>query len=286
MKLPFGRPTPRGGNRRAALPAALLLAALLGGFGAPASATALLPHRASYALTLDGSRPTGQLEDMTGTIEYQMTGNACDGYDTLTRQVSQSRGGEAGTMRQSVTSKSWEAGDGGSYRFNSTTETGEETESVAATVTRDGPDRMIVTVTKPDDQVLTLNGAILLPSQHVLKVLAAAAAGEESVAAKVYDGSSEADKVYDTLTVIGRPRTGGARLAPAAEAALAGHLSYPVAVSYYEGGAIDEGPAYVMSFTLYDNGVVGDLRIDYGRFALIGTMASFEALPSSGSCKP
>jgi hypothetical protein len=252
----------------------------------PASALALLPHRASYALTLDGSRPTGQLEDMSGTIDYQMTGSACAGYNTLTRQFSESRGGEDGVLRQTVTSKAWEAGDGEVYRFESTTETASDTDNVAASVTREGADRLKVVVTRPDDQVLTVDGVILLPTQHVLKVLAAAAAGADTLAAKVYDGASDPQKVYDTLAVIGRLRSGGARLAPAAEAALAGHLSYPVAVSYYEPGAIDEGPAYVMSFTLYDNGVVGDLRIDYGRFALIGSMSAFEALPSGAECKP
>lgn len=252
----------------------------------PAAAMALLPHRATYALTLDGSRPTGQLEDMSGSINYELTGDACAGYDTLTRQTSESRGGEKGGARQTVTSKSWEAGDGAAYRFESKTDSDDEVEEVAASVTREGADTLKVVVTRPDDAVKVLHGAILMPTQHVLKVLAAAAAGEGTLSAKVYDGASDPDKVYDTLAVIGRAGSGGGRLAPAAREALAGHLSYPVAVSYFEPGAIDEGPAYVMSFTLYDNGVVGDLKIDYGRFALIGSMTSFEALPAGGNCQP
>lgn len=251
----------------------------------PAAALALLPHRASYALTLDGSRPTGQLEEVSGRIDYQMTGDACAGYTTVTRQSSESRGGDSGPLRQTVTSKAWEAGDGDAYRFESTTETGDDKDEVEASVSREGPDHLKVAVTKPEDQVLTLDGAVLMPTQHVLRVLAAAGAGQGTLAARVYDGASDPEKVYDTLSVIGRPRTGGARLAPGAEAALAGHLSYPVAVSYYERGAIDDGPAYVMSFTLYDNGVVGDLKIDYGRFALVGAMSSFETLPAQGECK-
>ena len=47
---------------------------------------------------------------------------------------------------------------------------------------------------------------------------------------------------------------------------------------------MDRTPAYVMSFSLYDNGVVGSLKIDYGRFALVGAMAAFEALTPSGAC--
>lgn len=255
-------------------------------FSGPAAALPLLPHHARYALTLDGSRPTGQLEDMSGVIDYQITGDACAGYDTVTRQTSESRGGEKGGAQQTVSSKSWEAGDGAAYRFESTTDTDDDVERVVASVTREGADKLRVVVSEPEDRTVTLRGAILMPTQHVLKVLSAAAAGEAAMAAKVYDGASDPDKVYDTLAVIGRPRSGGTRLVPAAEAALAGHVSYPVAVSYYEPGALDEGPAYVMSFSLYDNGVVGDLKIDYGRFALIGSMSSFEALPAGAECKP
>ncbi len=262
-----------------------MLGVSLGATG-PAAAMALLAHRAAYALTLDGSKPTGQLEDMRGRIDYEITGNACAGYTTITRQTSESSGGEGGTSRQSVMSKAWEAGDGDAYRFVSTTEGDDETQEVEARVGRPTPDRLSVTVTKPQDREVTLDGHILMPTEHVRRVLAAAAAGERTVAAKVYDGATDPAKVYETLAVIGAARSGDGRLVPAAQAALAGHVSYPVAVSYYEPGAVSDGPAYVMSFSLFDNGVVGDLRIDYGRFALVGSMAAFEALPADAACAP
>ena len=52
-------------------------------------------------------------------------------------------------------------------------------------------------------------------------------------------------------------------------AALAGLRAWPVSVSYYkhDGGA-DETPSYQVSFTLFDNGVSGDIKLDYGDFAL------------------
>lgn len=272
-------------QKTAALWAGVIAADLLLTVASPAAAMALLPHRAAYALTLDGSKPTGQLEDMSGRIDYEITGDACAGYTTLTRQTSESSGGEGGPSHQAVTSKAWEAGNGDAYRFLSTTESDDDTQNVEARVSRPAPDRLNVTVTKPQDRELTLDGRILMPTEHVLRVLAAAAAGERTLAAKVYDGASDPAKVYDTLSVIGAARSGDERLAPAARAVLAGHVAYPVAVSYYEPGAVNDGPAYVMSFTLFDNGVVGDLRIDYGRFALVGSMAAFEALPASGGCE-
>jgi len=269
----MARSSDTGLRRRAvaAVGAALLLA--MAG-AAPAAALVLAPHHAVYALTLDGSRPTGQIEEMNGLIDYEIRGDACAGYTTVTRQTSESRGGERKVLRQSVTSKAWEDGAGEAYRFLSTTDDGDGPQEVEARATRD----------RPDELSLTLKGEILMPTQHIAHVLKAASAGTQVLAAKVYDGASDPAKVYETLAVIGRPCSGGDRLVAEAQRALAGHVAYPVAVSYFEPGALDEAPAYVMSFSLYDNGVVGDLKIDYGQFALVGRMTAFETLPGSADC--
>lgn len=249
-----------------------------------AGAVGLLPHKASYRLTLDGSRPSGQLEDMTGRIDYEITGDACTGYSTLTRQESESSTGDGGPVKQAVTSKAWEDGEGKSYRFLSTTQSGDDNSKVEANVVRLGREALKVTITQPGDRTLELKGDILLPTEHVMRVLAAAAAGENVFQAKVYDGASDPAKVFDTLTVIGRGSTDEARLAAPARATLAGRTFYPVTVSYFDEGGVDRSPAYIMSFSLYENGVVGGLKIDYGRFALIGAMSAFEALKPADTC--
>lgn len=246
-----------------------------------AGAVPLLQHKASYRLILDGSKSSGQLEDMSGRIEYELTGDACAGYSTLTRQETESASSEGGTLRQSMTSKAWEDGDAKSYRFTSTSEGDDDAPTtIEASVVREGDDGLKVTVVKPRERVVQLKGRILLPTQHVGRVLAAAAAGESVLEAKVYDGASDPAKVYDTLAIIGRASTDEARLAAPARAALAGRTFYPVTVSYFEEGSTDQAPAYVMTLALYDNGVVGNLRIDYGKFALLGSMSAFEALPA------
>lgn len=250
----------------------------------PAAAVTLLPHKATYRLSLDGSKPSGQLEEMNGEINYEISGDACAGYTTVTRQQSAaSTGGEP--LRQSVTSKAWEDGAGKSYRFLSTTEGGDDDgQELEANVERQEPPALRVIVTKPESATFTLKGDILMPTEHVKKILAAAAAGESVYQAKVYDGASDPQKVFDTLAVIGRPSTDESRIAAPARAALAGRTFYPVTISYFDEGGVDRTPAYVMSFSLYDNGVVGSLKIDYGRFAVVGAMASFETLKATGSC--
>lgn len=250
----------------------------------PAGAVGLLPHRASYALSLDTSKPSGQLEDMSGRIDYEITGDACGGYDTLFRQESVASNGEGAQQKQFTTSKAWEDGAAKSYRFSSVSAEDGSNSPVEAKVERQGKDALQVTVTKPKGQSLELKGEILLPTEHLVHVLEAAAAGERVLQAKVYEGTSDPAKVFDTLTVIGAPSTDEARLASPARAALSGRTFYPVTVSYYNEGGAGRPPAYVMAYSLYDNGVVGNLKIDYGLFSLVGSMSNFEALKASEPC--
>ncbi|MFG1276320.1 cell envelope integrity EipB family protein [Xanthobacter autotrophicus] len=265
----------------------LAFVAVLAVFGlgaASAGAVPLLPHKATYRLSLDGSKPSGQLEEMNGLIQYEITGDACAGYSTLTRQESLASTGEGSPLRQAVTSKAWEDGAAQAYRFLSTSTGDDGDEKIEASVERQGRDALKVTVTQPAARTLDLKGDILLPTEHVKRVLAAAAAGESVLEAKVYDGANDPAKVYETLAVVGRPSTDENRIAAPAKDSLAGRTFYPVTISYFETGGVDRAPAYVMNMQLYDNGVVGSLKIDYGKFALVGAMSTFEALKAPGGC--
>jgi hypothetical protein len=64
---------------------------------------------------------------------------------------------------------------------------------------------------------------------------------------------------------------------------------WPVSVGYFEptkkveDGLGEELPSYQMSFTLYENGVTSDLIMDYGDYALSGSLQKIEPL-TSPSC--
>ena len=56
---------------------------------------------------------------------------------------------------------------------------------------------------------------------------------------------------------------------------------WPVTVSYFEKGkGTDDAPTYVTSFVVYANGIGRKLRIDYGKFALVGHLTHLEMLPA------
>lgn len=267
----------------ASLALVLTLAGLL-----PASAEALLPHRAGYKMTLDASKNSGRLDDASGRIDYEIRGDACEGYTVNMRQVSSLDTGEGAPVRSEMVSTSWEDGSGNAYRFKTRDRMDGDTKSdVDAQANRLDNGDLQVKIAKPDARTVDLKGRILMPTEHVVHVLEAAAKGDSLLEAKVYDGSSDGTKVYNTLAVIGRASTDTAKLFDGAKASLGGHTFYPVSVSYYDAEKKDASPEYVMTFTLYDNGVIGELKIDYGDFALRGALDAFEPLKASATpCQP
>ncbi|QFR32182.1 cell envelope integrity EipB family protein [Ancylobacter sp. TS-1] len=258
---------------------------LLSGSALPAAAIQLTPHRATYEISLDGTKPANRVAGAEGRIVYEMRGNPCAGYSVQLRQNTDLLT-EGGRVNSAVSTATWEDGEGNAYRFRVTNtlngETPDEADGVAER--RDG--RLVVKATKPEQDERQLGSNIMLPTQHVLRLIAAAEKGDSVLDAKVFDGSPDAKKVYDTLSVIGRGVSDAKGLEDAATTAdLAGRTRYPVTISYYERGATSQTPDYIISFDMFDNGVSRNLKLDYGEFALRGKLTSYEALPKEECAK-
>ncbi|WGD30952.1 cell envelope integrity EipB family protein [Ancylobacter sp. WKF20] len=252
---------------------------------APAWAVQLSPHRATYALSLDGSTPAKRVNGARGEIVYELRGNACAGYSVQLRQSTDLET-EGGRLNSSITTATWEDGDGNAFRFRVVNTVNDESPEEADGVAERRDGQLVVKATKPEEGTIRLAKGVLLPTQHVVKVLDAAGQGESLVEAPVYDGSPDAKKVFDTLTVIGKGSNDPKGLEDAAiKSDLAGRMRYPVTISYYERGTDTQTPDYTISFDLFDNGVSRALKLDYGDFALRGTLTSYEALPQENCAK-
>jgi hypothetical protein len=113
------------------------------------------------------------------------------------------------------------------------------------------------------------------------RIIAAARAGERLLEVTVYDGSENGDKVYQSLTVIGK-KIASSEHAPtdaaAGQAAFANLERWPVTISYFDrahqGG--EQTPVYAISFEAYENGVARALLLDYGDFTVAGDLTSLE----------
>jgi hypothetical protein len=263
----------------------LITAALAGGSG-QYSANALTPagelasHRAVYELKLLQARGNGTV-DARGRILYDFSGNACEGYALQFRQVSVLDNGEGRTALSDMRSTTWEDGNAGSYVFKSQNRLNEQVVDTVDGRAERKSDKIAVTLTKPSDKTVDLTSAIAFPTDHVRRIIVAAREGKSVLEVPVYDGAETGEKVYNTLTVIGRaipPDERAPTDAAAGKEELAGLKRWPITVSYFDKAAKpgDQPPIYSIKFELYENGVSRALMLDYTDFAISGELTAIE----------
>jgi len=254
------------------------------------NAEELAPHRAVYEMSLDTSRPSKGVSGVQGRMVFEFAGSGCDGYTMNMRLVTRV---EAKSGQASVTdlrSSTWEQGAGKQYRFNSSHYQGEKLEDSTSGDAEwvDNDSHVMVHVRIPKVKNIKVDGPVLFPTQHSLRILRTAKSGKRVLQARVYDGSSNGDKVYATTAFIGNKLQPGARL-PAKKIANDETLwkleSWPVSISYFDTDEENrETPVYQLNFRLYENGVSRELLIDYGDFAIKGALSSLEFM-STPECK-
>lgn len=271
------------------LAAGLVLFATAAGATSPIT---LANHRAVYDLSLAESSGTRAVESARGRIVIDFTGDACKGYTMQTRQVTVLESGETGSRASDLRNTTFESGDGHSYRFKtSTVLNGTPGQTVDGTA-ESTPDSLKVKLKEPKRDQFQDSGEVLFPTLHMRRLIQAGRDGQTTVSVKVFDGSDDGRKVYDTLAVIGRPGPAPAATDKAAErdkplkdGPMAALPHWPVTLSYYVPGQGERTPIYVLNFDLYENGVSGALRLNYGEFAVVGDLTRLDTLPSSTDCQ-
>jgi len=247
----------------------------------PSAAIPLAPHRAIYDLKLGQLRGKRSLEAVRGRIVYDFAGNMCDGYDLRFRQVTELDSGEGKTALSDLRSTSWEEGASRSLRFDSQNYLDQKLVDAVDGHADKGPDGVTVTLAKPKPSTMDIGSAVF-PSEHMRRIIAAAREGKTLLELTVYDGSETGQKVYQSLTVIGKriaPNEHAPSDAAAGQAAFAGLERWPVTISYFDRAQQGQGeqtPVYAISFEAYENGVARALLLDYGDFTVSGDLTSLE----------
>jgi hypothetical protein len=245
----------------------------------------LASHRAAYEISLsdtDSSRPpSGQTPiSASGLIAYEFRGSSCEGYASNFRQLTELQRNEGNPISSDIRALTFEDGDGKSLRFQIDSQNaGDATLGIVGSAARADSGDTTVKLTKPAAEKLDIGNDVLFPTQHVQHILATAREGGGTMEARVYDGSDTGKKVFATLTVIGKVATGPDPDAATAEA-LSKMRRWPVSVSYFDEAKQDAPPEYVLSFDLYENGVSGTLKLDYGAFVLTAKLSKLEWLPT------
>ena len=250
----------------------------------PKAAVPLAAHRASYRITLADAVGSKSPTAARGRVAYEFSGSTCEGYSQTFRQVTELQPAEGPTRISDMRSATFEDGEGKSFSFDIKTGNDDAPPDVVdGHAERRGGDVLAIRLKKPAEQTVDLGDDVLFPTAHLERIIASAKAGQRTVAVKVFDGSDDGKKVYDTMTIIGRPLSGvadeGAARASEGAAAMRDMQRWPVTISYFDEDRKDQGPAYVLGFELYENGVSRALRFDYGDFVLAGEMVSLDLQP-------
>jgi hypothetical protein len=266
----------------------LALATLACGPAKAAGTVSFLPHQALYDLKLLKSRGSNPINGARGRILYGFSGNACEGYTSEFRQVSELEIGEGKLMLSDLKSTSWEDGAGKSYRFKIETRTNDADPVPIDGIAERTGDHITVKLKQPENKTFTIDGSTVFPTEQIERIIAAAKQGKSLLELTVYDGSDNGEKVYNTLTVIGQPIPPDKPPAspdPSTESEqMKSLMRWPVTVSYYDRTAKPkegaETPVYAMSFELYENGVSRALVLDYNDFVISGVLGKFDVKDS------
>jgi len=245
----------------------------------------LAPHRAIYDLKLAKSKTSGGIQGVRGRILYDFSGNACDGYDLQFRQVSELDSGEGKAALSDLRSTTWEDGAAKKFRFNSENVVNDKRTDIVNGRADRNADVVAVNLNKPKEKTLTVPVGSVFPTEHMRRIIVAARAGKTILEFPVYDGSETGEKLYNTLTVIGRALAPGEKPPTDATAkvpAFAKLTRWPVTISYFEKldtkteGEGEQTPVYSISFELYENGISRALVLNYNDFSISGELTSLE----------
>src|SRR6202012_808368 len=124
------------------------------------------------------------------------------------RQVSELRSGEDKVTLSDLRSTSWEDGEGKSYRFKIDSRMNDTDSSPVDGVAERTGDHVTVKLKQPEAKTFTLDGSTVFPTQQIERIIEAARAGKSVLELTVYDGSDNGEKLYNTMSGIGKPITG------------------------------------------------------------------------------
>lgn len=253
--------------------------------GAAADKVVLVPHRAVYDLRLGKTRGNRAVEAVRGRILYDFSGSACEGYALQFRQVSELDSGSGKVALSDLRSTTWEDGQAKKFRFNSENQLDQKRGDKVDGQAERNAKAVAVNLSKPKDKRFTLPAGAVFPTEHMRRIIIAARAGASVLEFPVFDGSETGEKLYNTLTVIGRPIAPGDKPVDDAGAKipeLAKVTRWPVTVSYFDPLTEqqqrqgEQTPVYSISFEIYENGISRALSLDYSDFSIVGTMSSLD----------
>lgn len=243
---------------------------------AGALAADLAPHRAVYDMNLHATKPSSGIVGASGAMSYKFA-DVCDGWTVENRTAltfSYNEGNQVATTWEFIT---WESKDGLRYRFHvRSSRDGSVVEEVEGQAKLDGRGQGgTAKFTKPQEMTLKLPKGTLFPTEHTLRAIQRAEAGDKVFLRTIFDGTGT-DGPFEVNAII------GARQAPGnveGEQMVRGTPSWRMNMAFYPATAKEALPDYEVGLSYFSNGVAKDVIQNFGDFALRAHLNKLEPLP-------
>lgn len=245
----------------------------------------LASFRAVYDISLAPGANKAGLSALDGRMVYELNGSVCDGFALTHRFVTRVDLSEGQTSLTDLRSASFENPVDRSFQFITRTLIDQELSQTSRGLAVHDKEFTYVALSEPEEDTLELPKDVLYPVEFTDALLKAAVAGNRFFEATIYDGTDTGDLVFEITAVIGVAKSSGELSNIYKE--LDGLRHWPVTIAYFETGKDEDdmAPIYEISMELYENGVSGEVKIDYPDFSLVGTLSELKIL-STSSCDP
>ena len=242
----------------------------------------LAPHRAVYDLELGRAKERSGVKGLTGRMAIELTGSRCEGWSVSVRLVNNFSLLKDRQRLIDTRTTSFESGDGKTLTFMEREYIDNKPKKIVRLKASASEGKVVQRLPSPRTFKIPLD--TIFPVTHQIRLIEKAQKNITRDKSTVYDGSDQ-EKIYQAISFIGKlkpnykiPQTVKGKGA----AELLNNVSYwPVSVSYFllSDNGNQDTPTQQFSFDMFENGIAGNLEIDYGEFSLKGTLSYLEKLP-------
>jgi hypothetical protein len=224
-------------------------------------------HRAVYELSLGDTRGSVAIRGAEGRYVFDLE-DICEGY-TLNERLVVRLARDGGTVLTDYRLSAFETENGDLYRFSTETEFNGTTEQSASGNLSVAKESAEVDYDAADD--VTFDEAVMPPLAHIRAILDAARAGEDRYAATVFDGDIKKPVFYAVTRITDAEEDVDLSKIEGKEA-LEEVAKWRIDSVYFpptgDEDAATATPEFRFTATLFENGVVTDLILDYLDFSL------------------
>ena len=230
------------------------------------------PHRAFYKMTMGSSKSSSGIIGVDGRMIFEWR-STCDAYIVEQRYMMRYQREEGTETHTDTEFSTLENKDGEHYKFyvkNKLSDKKSMIEGIATYSSKYGTGK--VSYRSPREIHYKLPQKTMFPSNHTFHLLDAAKDQKKFLVVPVFDGS-EIQTAISVSSVIGTEKV----LDDPKHRLLSGKY-WPIRMAFFSADQGSNSPTHEMTINLHENGVSGDLVLDYFDFKVDMTLVKIEEI--------